>query len=179
MSDIMPSVSVIVPAFNAERALPRLIESLRAQTYPHDKTQIIVVDNNSTDRSREVIGQYPCVATLSQSRYQTPGATRNAGLAKATGEVLAFIDADCWADPNWLAYGVDYLLRHNLQRVAGAVRFAFSNAPSIYEQFDSAVNFQQKDFIASQWSGTGNLFVRREVFARIKAGFPVLRVPCG
>jgi len=167
MAEGLPRVSVIVPVYNAERALPRLVESLRRQTYPRDRVELILVDNNSTDRSREVMAGFPDVVVLEQTRWQGPGATRNAGIARARGEVLAFVDADCWAHPDWLRAGIGRLVEDRLDRVAGRVEFVLSRRPNIYEIYDSAVNFQQPDFVERGWCGTGNLFVRREVFEEV------------
>ena len=159
-----PSVSVIVPVYNAERALPRLILSLKGQDYPADRVEFLLVDNNSTDRSADVIRQHPEVKLLTQTQQQTPGATRNAGIALAAGEVLAFIDADCWAHPRWLSTGIRTLAGTRLDRVAGRVEFVLSQRPNIYEIYDSTLNFRQADFVDRGWCGTGNLFVWKRVF---------------
>ena len=170
----LPDVSVIVPVYNAAGALPRLIRSLRAQQYPGGRVRLILVDNGSTDASRDVIRQHANVTLLSQTRYRTPGATRNAGVEAADTDVLAFIDADCWANPDWLRRGVLKLVGEGLDRVAGAVRFAPSRRPNIYEIYDSQINFRQPDFLAKGWCGTGNLFARRALFQEVGLFDPVL-----
>lgn len=162
-----PRVSVIVPVYNAERALPRLMASLRRQDYPRSRVEIILVDNNSTDRSAEVIGRCPEAVGLSFERWQSSYAARNVGIEHATGDVLAFIDADCRADAGWLNAGIRGLIEGGFDRVAGRVEFVLSAHPNIYEIFDSASNFRQGDFVARGWSGAGNLFVRREVIAEV------------
>ena len=164
-----------MPVFNAERAVLRLVASLRAQDYPRDRVEILMVDNNSTDGSAEVLRHLPDVKALSQTDWQTPGATRNVGVEQATGEVLAFIDADCWAHPQWLSRGVSKLVEEKVDRVAGRVEFVFSKRPNIYEIYDAHVNFQQADFTEEGWCGTGNLFVRREFFQEIGLFDPTLR----
>ena len=171
----LPKVSVVVPVFNAAHCLPRLMESLYAQEYPRDRMEVILVDNKSTDNSVEVIRQYSDVVALSQTQWQTPGATRNAGIERASGEVLAFIDADCWAQPNWLRTRVTALVEEKLDRVAGRVEFVLSSHPNIYEIYDSAINFGQPDFVTRGWSGTGNLFARRGLFEEAGLFDPVLR----
>jgi len=160
-------VSVIVPVYNAARELPRLVASLRAQSYPADRVQTIMVDNGSTDDSADVMRSFADVGALSQTRFRGPGATRNAGIDRAEGEVLAFIDADCWAHAHWLSNGVGALMKSAADRAAGRVEFVLSQYPNLYETFDAATNFRQADFISQGWCGTGNLFVRREVFAEV------------
>jgi glycosyltransferase involved in cell wall biosynthesis len=162
-----PFVSVIVPVYNAEKALPRLVASLRAQTYPKDSIELIMVDNGSTDRSRELLIGFPEVTLLSHTEWQGPAATRNEGVRGARGEVLAFIDADCWADPEWLERGVKALTERPFDRVAGHVEMVLSPHPNIYELYDRAVNFRQTDFVSAGWSGTGNLFVWKRVFDEV------------
>ena len=174
MADALPKVSVIVPVCNAERALPRLMASLRVQEYPRELTEVLLVDNNSTDRSGEMIRQFPDAIALSQTKWQSPGATRNVGIERATGEVLAFIDADCWASPKWLRTGVQRLIGDNYDRVAGRVEFVLSSYPNVYEIFDSALNFRQDDFVSKGWCGTGNLFVPRRLFREIGVFDPEL-----
>lgn len=170
----MPRVSVIVPVYNAADALPRLVTSLREQDYPRDRFEIILVDNNSTDGSGEVIRGFGDVIGLSQTQWQGPGATRNAGIERATGEVLAFIDADCWAHPAWLGTGVRKLVEEGLDRVAGHVEFVLSERPNIYETYDAAINFRQTDFVSSGWCGTGNLFTPKKLFDEIGLFDPAL-----
>ncbi len=59
------------------------------------------------------------------------------------------------------------LMEKGLDRVAGRVEFVLSRRPNIYEMYDSSVNFRQTDFLSAGWCGTGNLFVRREVFDEV------------
>jgi glycosyltransferase involved in cell wall biosynthesis len=94
-------VSVIVPVYNGERTLPRCLASLVGQDYPLDRFEILVVDNNSTDRSLEIAAGFP-VRTLQEQHIQTSYAARNKGIQEARGEIVAFTDADCIAASNWL-----------------------------------------------------------------------------
>ena len=170
-----PFVSVIVPVYNAEPSLARLVDSLRAQDYPKNRIEIIMVDNGSADGSAGFMKGLPDVISLTQTQYQTPAATRNAGIERAHGDVLAFIDADCWAHPQWLKAGVNTLGDGKLDRVAGRVEFVFSERPNIYETYDSTLNFGQSDFVSRGWCGTGNLFARHDLFDAVGHFDPVLR----
>lgn len=101
--DVRPRVSVIVPAYNAERYVGRCLDSLRAQTL--GDIEILCVDNGSSDGSRAVLAEHAAadgrVRVLDEP---TPGvsAARNAGLAAARGEFVAFADADDFADERYL-----------------------------------------------------------------------------
>ncbi len=95
-----PRVSVVIPAYNAGSFLREAIDSVLAQSWP--VAEIIVVDDGSTDNSREIARAYcPTVRLLETARGGASGA-RNAGAREATGEWLAFLDADDIWLPNKL-----------------------------------------------------------------------------
>jgi len=94
-------VSVVIPCYNGARFLRESLESVRAQTRPPE--QVIVVDDGSTDDSAEIAASTPGVELIRQANLGACLA-RNAGLARATGELLVFHDAD------------DRLLPHALER---------------------------------------------------------------
>jgi len=96
-----PRVSVIVPCRNDVDSLPLVLAALERQTHPRDKTQILVVDNGSTDGSWEAAQAF-AVERLREpirSSYRA----RNRGIAAATGEYLLFLDADTVPCPEWIA----------------------------------------------------------------------------
>ncbi len=94
--------SVVVPFHNAERFLDGCIRSLLGQRFPRDRYEILLVDNASTDGSPGLARRWqPAVQVLHEPRIGSYAA-RNLGLDHASGEVIAFIDADCEADPGWL-----------------------------------------------------------------------------
>lgn len=101
------SFSIIVPTYNCCRMLPECVASLRAQTYPQEAYEIIVVDNNSTDETPQVI-QRLNQQSGKEIRYaleKRPGLmeARHAGARAAKNEILAYTDDDVVADPGWLA----------------------------------------------------------------------------
>jgi len=88
----MPRVSVVIPAFNAERYLRETLESVLAQTWRD--FEVIVVDDGSTDGTRSIAeGFGPPVRWVSQPNAG-PSPARNRGIREATGELIAFLDAD-------------------------------------------------------------------------------------
>ncbi|TEU12514.1 MAG: glycosyltransferase family 2 protein, partial [Anaerolineales bacterium] len=101
MANNWPSVSIIVPVYNGSRTIDALLSSLLALDYPADRREILVVDNKSTDDTRERIQRYP-VALLEETEIQSSYAARNRGIEAAKGEILAFTDADCVVEPTWL-----------------------------------------------------------------------------
>ncbi len=89
-----PRFSIIIPAFNAAATLARAVESVRTQSWPAH--EIIVVDDGSTDSTVEIARQYGDAVRLIQQPNSGVSAARNAGAAAATGDWLAFLDADDW-----------------------------------------------------------------------------------
>lgn len=87
----MPKVSVIIPTYNRALLVGAAIESVLAQTYRD--FELIVVDDGSTDDTRQVVERYPQARYIYQENRGEPGA-RNTGIQASTGEYVAFLDAD-------------------------------------------------------------------------------------
>ncbi len=104
------SVAVIIPCFNGERFLGRALDSVRAQTLAPN--EIFVVDDGSTDRTLEILAtEYPEVRVISQERGG-PAKARNAAMREATSELVAYLDADDWWQPEKLAQQVAAMEQH-------------------------------------------------------------------
>jgi glycosyltransferase involved in cell wall biosynthesis len=106
----LPLVSVIIPAFNAARFLPRALASVAAQNYPADRIETIVIDDGSTDDTlalaRTFDEQVPGLQVFSQPN-QGVSAARNLAIAVSAGELIAFLDADDRWLPDKLAAQVE------------------------------------------------------------------------
>lgn len=90
-------VSIIIPAYNEEKTIARTIKSLKAQSYKN--FEIIVVDNNSKDRTKEIASRY--VKTITEKKQGYISAVKR-GVSEATGDILTFCDADSFYKKNWL-----------------------------------------------------------------------------
>ena len=88
----MRTISVIIPAWNRAREVCRAIDSALAQTLP--PLEVIVVDDGSTDETPEVLARYGDRIRVVRQSNQGVAAARNAGIAVARGELLAFLDSD-------------------------------------------------------------------------------------
>jgi glycosyltransferase involved in cell wall biosynthesis len=164
--DAAPFVSVIVPVLNDPLRVRLCIEALLGQTYPKDRHEIIVVDNGSTDGTRASIARYP--VTLVTEARRGSYAARNAGLARARGEVIALTDADCCPVPRWIDAGLQALDAQDADLAGGHVDFLYSRHPSAAEIYDALSNMQQERSIRErQVAKTANLFVRARVFDTI------------
>ncbi len=100
-----PGVSVVIPAYNYAHFLPCAIDSVLAQTY--DLVEVIVVDDGSTDNTREVVAGY---GDRVRYIYQTNAglsAARNTGIRASTHDFLGFLDADDYWRPNFVARAME------------------------------------------------------------------------
>jgi teichuronic acid biosynthesis glycosyltransferase TuaG len=104
----MPAVSVIIPAYNAEPFLARAIRSVEAQSFRD--FEIVVVDDGSTDATAEVARSFTSVRYVRGAHLGEAGA-RNRGLEEATGELVAFVDADDEWLPEKLTHQVAFMER--------------------------------------------------------------------
>lgn len=167
-SDTIPFVSIVVPVRNSPERIARCIETLLQQTYSQDRSEIIVVNNGSTDETPEVIRKYP-VKYLEETSFQSPYAARNKGIQAAKGEIIAMIDANCVAVPRWLESGVEKMSEENADLVGGKVAFIFQGKKkTAAEMFDSISNVKMKESVEDRGVAKGgNLFVRKRVFDSI------------
>ncbi|SIR44375.1 glycosyltransferase [Pontibacter lucknowensis] len=113
-----PLVSVVIPCYNQGHFLAGAIESALTQDYP--AVEVVVVDDGSTDFTKEIAGAYRAVKYVYQPN-QGLSSARNTGIKNASGDFLLFLDADDWLLPGAITTNVAYLLRHEqLAFVSGA-----------------------------------------------------------
>jgi GT2 family glycosyltransferase len=112
----VPKVSVIVCSYNGGQTLEACLRSLKKIDYPD--YEVVVVDDGSTDHTKEILSHHPWVNAIYQTNHGLSVA-RNVGAAAATGEIIAYTDSDCMADPDWLYYLVGTLLSGNYAGVGG------------------------------------------------------------
>ncbi len=96
-----PRVSVVVCSYNGAATLAQCLESLGRLRYPD--YEVILVDDGSTDGTPAIAARFPDIVTIRQDNKGLSEA-RNVGLRAATGEIIAYTDSDCFADPDWLTH---------------------------------------------------------------------------
>ena len=165
--------SIIIPAKNEEVNIGLCLDSIGQVQWDKDQYEVIVVDNGSTDRTVEIATQ------KGASVYIKPGLTisglRNYGASRASGEVLAFIDADCTVSSSWLLHASPYLLRKEVA--------CFGSPPIVPEDATwvqkawFAVRRRSADICDVDWLESMNMFVRRDAFA-VSGGFDESLITC-
>ena len=160
-------ISVVIPHLNQPAMLARCLASLASGERKPD--EIIVVDNGSARLPQEVCAAYPGVQLL-QELTPGPGPARNLGVSHASGDILAFIDADCLADPAWLAAAEQAMANPDAQILGGDVRIALVDPErlTMLEAYESIYAYRMDLYIADKgFTGTGNLVVRRAVMQAV------------
>ncbi len=128
--------SIVVPARNEEKLLARCLKSLLEQDYTGNY-EIIVVDNDSTDRTREIA--LSLGAKVVYEKNIGTGSARQCGLLEAKGEIVAFTDADTIVPEHWLSTLVRYL-RNNPGIVAVTGPYAFFDAGKVVQALSVMTN---------------------------------------
>ena len=169
-----PRVSVVVCAYNAERTIEQCLASLARLDYPD--YEVIVVNDGSTDRTLEIAERWEYCRILSGPNRGL-SAARNLGAEAADGEIVAYTDSDCVADPDWLTYLVAKMEAGNLAACGGP------NLPPPEESLVAAAvavspggptHVLISDEVAEHIAGC-NMAFRREALLRLGGFDPVYR----
>jgi glycosyltransferase involved in cell wall biosynthesis len=156
-----PRISVVIPVYNGRRYIAEAIESALGQSV--QPLQVIVIDDGSTDGSADVVASYEPRVTCIRQPNRGPAAARNLGVERATGELLAFLDADDVWTPCKLAWQAQVLANDQAcEAVLGRVENFIS--PELDESEHRALRksaSQKGAFLA------GALLIRRDAFLRV------------
>jgi cellulose synthase/poly-beta-1,6-N-acetylglucosamine synthase-like glycosyltransferase len=168
LENAAPFVSVIIPHYNDLANLERCMRLLAAQSLPHSKFEIVVADNNSRCGLEEVERVCGGLARVVPAPVQGAGAARNAAVEASRGGVLAFIDSDCRPTPTWLEHGLAALSSDQIIGGRVDVDIEDPSHPTAVEAFEKVFAFNFKRYIQELgFSGSGNMFVSREIFDRV------------
>ncbi|HEY9694109.1 MAG TPA: glycosyltransferase [Oculatellaceae cyanobacterium] len=181
---MLSQVSVVIPIYNGEADLPDLINCLNAQTYPAEQVEYLLVDNNSTDRTPTILQtaieqsskQKINFRLLSETNIQSSYAARNTGIKASIGEIIAFTDADCRPDPNWLQSLIQPFVNIKIGMVAGEI-IALPGETLLEKHADKGNVLSQKHTLAHPfypYGQTANLAIRKQVFEQVGLFRPYL-----
>jgi hypothetical protein len=189
MSSHSVRFSVIIPTFNSAETLGRAIESVLEQSWPAH--EIIVVDDGSTDETREIAAGFGRSIHYLYQENAGVSAARNNGARMATGDWLAFLDADDWFFPDRLKWhaqwisedpGLDFLTGdYEYQREDGSlISCSMERHPAGQRLLDQnsgepravITADQLEDFVADHFGDTHTLSVPRDKFLTL-GGYPL------
>ena len=156
----LPSVTVIVPVRNGEQTIQPLLESLQKLDYDSDKIELIVVDGNSTDKTREIVKKYPVKLIIEEKKGLN--VARNTGIKSGNGKIVAFTDSDCIVPVNWVTKIVENFKDPQVSCVGGSAKALDSDFVSQYAD-NSIVRLMP-------------FFTKREKLDKVK---PFFRHPAG
>jgi glycosyltransferase involved in cell wall biosynthesis len=173
----MHELSVVIPTFNAEQTIEKLLIHLSRQSFPRGKYEIIVVDDGSTDSTVQIVEKFDEIRLVSQIN-SGPGVARMNGIAHATGEIILFLDSDVDVGSNLLEMHANFL---------NANTSVYASGGSVVEAKKSALfSWQLVDYLSSwfnahpkihykappQYLPSLNFCVRKSVFSQHKLTWP-------
>jgi cellulose synthase/poly-beta-1,6-N-acetylglucosamine synthase-like glycosyltransferase len=157
---------VIVPVRDGESLIGQCLDSILATDYPPARREILVVDNASSDGTPSLIQSRP-VTYLREKRRGVSNA-RNRGIAESSGEILAFVDADCLVEPQWLTELVRPFEDPEVGSVAGDLQHVPPATAAERQAARLLGNWQRFAFTSDPaYPITANAAYRRDVIERI------------
>jgi glycosyltransferase involved in cell wall biosynthesis len=174
-----PVISVVIPNYNGTAYIPDCLDALRKQTLNPGFFEIIVVDNDSTDTSLQLLKSYvnkmPNLRLGIEKDFQSSYAARNRGISLARGELFTFTDIDCRPREDWLEKALLYFDHQNNHKiVSGSVKLFYRDSgPNVYELIDKYGSLRQEIYADSRYGATANLLVPRKIMEAL-GGFDVV-----
>lgn len=162
-------VTVVIPAYNEADNIENCVTSIKSQDFPQSTYEIIIVDNNSTDNTLDIVRKLGTSYVIEYKRGRA--AAKNAGTKLSEGDYIVFIDADCVAKPNWLRRLISGFTAPDIGCVAGAIIPSKTTYPTPMEDFlikkDHLSQKQHMNHPFLPFAVTANAAYRREIFRLI------------
>lgn len=169
-----PSLSIIVPVLNMDKTIRETMNSLVELDYPKDNLEIIIVDGNSIDNTREIVKEYSVMIVDQEGKGLN--AARNTGIKYSTGDIVAYTDGDCIVPDDWakkIAYNFDDPV---IGFVGGTIegydrRSILSNYidESLFQATPGfRIRIETTDLRLLQLPAGANMAFRRKALARVK-----------
>jgi len=167
------TISVVIPVYNDPEGISRTIDSVLNRTHSTDLGEVIVVDNNSNDATGDVIKEFArdveLVKYACENDVQTSYAARNTGVERATGNYIAFLDADVTVSEGWLTAAIDEMNSAGVHYMGCAVEVVDkSDKPTVFSQYNQHSTFMIEDLIEKHgYTPTVCLFVTKELVSDV------------
>ncbi len=124
-------ISVVIPALNEEKLIIKAIQSLQHQSIDRDLFEIIVIDNGSTDRTVFFAKEAGADKVIIEKQKGT-NIARQRGVTESTGEIIAFLDADCQAPFDWLKH-IESCLSDEIILISGPYDHGFTGITKYFD----------------------------------------------
>lgn len=152
------TVSIVIPTFNRKKFLEKALKALLRQNYPHDKYEVVVIDDYSTDGTKELvesIARDSDVKIFYYANNKAKGQTiaRNIGFQKAKGEFVASTDDDMKVSEDWIVKGLSYFRYSDISAVEGRTVSKNTKRGPFYHNMS----------MEGGTYGTGNIFYRKTI----------------
>jgi cellulose synthase/poly-beta-1,6-N-acetylglucosamine synthase-like glycosyltransferase len=147
-TQIPPVVAVIIPTLNAASTLKECLDSIARMTYPKENTKVIVVDGGSQDSTVEKASEYGSLVMVRKGTSR--GAACNEGAKKASGDIVAFTDADAVVNPDWLAAIVSEMGANHALDAVGGLDLGLRETPA-FARASTAIDVQRRRKVAYGW----------------------------
>jgi glycosyltransferase involved in cell wall biosynthesis len=159
-----PLVTVVIPALNEAAHIARTLESVKGQRYPAGRMELTVVDNGSSDDTVAIARA--AGARVLEEPERSPFKARNRAILAASGEYLAFLDADCTADASWLEALVRKARLVESRYVAGRIEnvFVTETMGNLLLSLHTAPEVRRRMTEEAHCVAAGNMLVSRDVF---------------
>ncbi|WFD11396.1 glycosyltransferase [Tepidibacter hydrothermalis] len=153
----MPKVSVIIPTYNYGKFISDAIDSILVQTFKD--YEIIVVDDGSTDNTKDIIKKYNDKISYYYKTNNGPSSARNLGINNANGDYVCFLDADDIFDPSKLAHQVKLLDEHKNKNVS----LIYSDYYIMDNNLNSIIKYGKSPKFSSHYHALKYLFQRNYI----------------
>lgn len=175
-----PFISIIIPVKNGGKTIKKCLDSLKNLNYAN--YELIVIDDNSSDATPEILRQYPPLAGGRGWKIKTqgltstgPSACRNLAIKQAKGEYLAFTDADCLVHPEWLNELLKGFEEEDVVGVGGDQQSPQDETDfgKLVQDFLKTVGFvadyvkKEKKKIETKHNPTCNVMYKKEIFDKV------------
>lgn len=147
-----PTISVVIPVWNAEAVIAEAVASVQAQT--RGDWEILAVDDRSTDQSRAILARLaasdPRIRVLQNTGTKGPGPARNLGISAAQGRFVAFLDADDLWHPKKLARQIAFM-ESGGHRLSFTAYIRRNMATGVETEIGVPAHVQRKDLLLTNW----------------------------
>lgn len=181
MEEKKPNIAVVIPVKNEEKYIEKCLLALLVQEYPEQSFCVIVIDNGSTDGTKDIVESFRKSGKIKlyNKSEGTIGSLRNYGASFSDSKIVAFLDGDCIPDKTWLSVGVTMLESSREIGCVGFVEPEINKEDMWVENAWNCISSTSKPpgDIEVPWLSSFNLIMWRETFESV-GGFNEELVTC-